>query len=52
MVTKNVMFEKNSTFVRLLGPFFENWFFRKMGVAGMKRGPRTPILFSFFTKLG
>ena len=52
MVTKNA--EKNwkfSTFVRFLGPFSDNWCFRKMCVAGMKRGPCPTILYSFFTKL-
>ena len=52
MVTKNA--EKNlrfSTFVRFLGPFLENYCFRKMGVGGMKRGSRPPILLSYFTKL-
>ena len=52
MVTRNA--EKNlkfSTFDKFLGPFSENLCFRKMCVAGMKRGPCPTILYSFFTKL-
>ena len=52
MVTRNATFKKKiSTFVRFLGQILENQCFRKMGVAGMKWGPRPPILYSFFREL-
>ena len=52
MVTRNATFQKKfSTFVRFLGQILENQCFRKMGVAGMKWGPRPPILYSFFREL-
>ena len=44
-------FEKNFNFCRFLGPFLENYCFRKMGMAGIKCEPCPPILYPFFTKL-